>query len=99
MYTRIERRKTNPDTIQQVRERAEKEFFSPLQASDGFVGFYVVNDQEQGEHAVIMVWNTKEQGEAFLSTQSEWMKVPEEMGQMLISLNSGDTMVDLGPNR
>jgi heme-degrading monooxygenase HmoA len=97
MYTLLERRKTNPDTIEETAKRAAEEFFPALQASDGFVGFYVVNDEDQGEHVVIMVWNTKDQSDAFLSTQEEWLKVPDAMGQKLLHTNKGETMIDLQP--
>jgi heme-degrading monooxygenase HmoA len=98
MYTVVERRKTNPDTIQQTAERAGRELFPQMQASDGFVGFYVVNDEAQGEHVVIMVWQTKAQAEAFLAAEQDWMKVPGEMGQELLTTNTGDTIVDLSPS-
>jgi len=98
MYTRVERRKTNPDTIEDTAKRAAEEFFPALQASDGFVGFYVVNDDAQGEHVVIMVWNTKDQSESFLATQEAWLKVPGDMGQQLLNSNQGETMIDLGPS-
>jgi len=97
MYTLLERRKTNPGTIEDTAKRAAEEFFPALQASDGFVGFSVVNDEAQGEHVVIMVWNTKEQSEAFLSTQGEWLKVPDAMGQELLHANRGETLIDLQP--
>ena|SRR6185503_3124404 len=97
MYTLVERRKTNPDTIEETAKRAAEEFFPALQASDGFVGFYVVNDESQGEHVVIMVWNTKEQSETFLATKEAWLKVPGDMGQELLHTNKGETMIDLGP--
>jgi heme-degrading monooxygenase HmoA len=97
MYTVVERRKTNFDKIEETAKRAADEFFPALQASDGFVGFYVVNDEEQGEHVVIMVWNTKEQSEKFLATQDAWLKVPDSLGQKLLNMNKGDTLIDLGP--
>ncbi len=46
MYTTVERRKINHERLQETVQRAQREFFPRLQRARGFVGFHLVNDEE-----------------------------------------------------
>jgi quinol monooxygenase YgiN len=95
MYTIVNRRKFNPDTLQEAIERAKREFFPKLQAAPGFVGFYLVNDQENGINTAISVWQDKDHAEAFLPEVTAWTRVLTELGHVTETDNRGETVVSL----
>jgi heme-degrading monooxygenase HmoA len=95
MYSIVNRRKYNPDTLQETIERARREFFPKLQAAPGFVGFYLVNDQDNRINTAISVWQDKEHAEAFRPQVTAWTRVLEELGHITESDNRGETTLSL----
>ncbi len=99
MYTIVERRKVNPETIQETMQRGQSEFFPKLQAAPGFTGFYLVADEANGINTAIIVWESKAQADAFETANSGWMRTLEELGHALQSDNRGETVIQLEPQR
>ena len=99
MYTVVTRRSYDPARMQETRQRAEEEYFPKLQAAKGFVGFYLVNDQENQTNVAISVWDDKAQAEAFFSANSSWMRTLDSLGSTEQSQNRGETMVQLEPSK
>jgi hypothetical protein len=97
MYTLVERRTINAAAMEETVRRANEEFFPQLQASAGFVGFYLVNDDTEGVQTAILVWNTKAEGEGFLATQRDWWAALDSLGQRLLTANAGETVIELTP--
>jgi len=95
MYTIVERRTINPDSMQETMQRAEGEFFPKLRAAPGFTGFYLVNDQEHGINTAIIVWETKAHADAFDAGNSAWMQTLESLGHTLQSDNRGETVIQI----
>ncbi len=99
MYTIIQRRKFDPARQQETQERAEREFFPTLRQAPGFVGFYLVNDTEQGMSIGILVWQDKQSVDAFQAQAGAWMRTLDELGNKLESSNQGETVVEITPQR
>ena len=99
MYTVIQRRKLDPARQQETRERAQREFFPKLQQAPGFVGFYLVADEEQGITTAIAVWQDRQSAEAFQPQVDAWTQVLESMGAHRESINRGETVVEITPQR
>lgn len=99
MYTIIQRRRIGADLRQQVRERAEREFFPKVQQAPGLIGFYLVADDEQGVTVAIAVWQDKASAEAFQPQVEAWTQVLEGMGTSRESINRGETVVEITPQR
>ncbi len=99
MYTIIERRKVNPERLQETTQRAESDFFPKLRAADGFTGFYLVPDEAQGIYTAIVVWASKAQADAFEAESSAWQRTLEQHGHAHQSANRGETVVQLEPAR
>ena len=97
MYTMIERRTINRERIQETVQRAQGEFFPTLQRAPGFVGFYLVTDEEHGINTAIVVWENKAQAEAFNAVGAGWLQTLDELGHTLQSDNRGETMIQLEP--
>ncbi len=97
MYTIVERRTINPDSMQETMQRGESEFFPKLRAASGFTGFYLVNDQEHGINTAIIVWETKAHADAFDAGNSAWMQTLESLGHALQSDNRGETVMQIEP--
>ena len=95
MYTMITRRRMNPERRDETLERARSEFFPKLQSSPGFIGFYLVADQENGMNCAVIVWDSKEHADAFLPEGQAWQQKLDEMGHTLESQNRGETVVSL----
>jgi heme-degrading monooxygenase HmoA len=95
MYTIVNRRKMNPQRGLETLQRARAEFFPKLQSAPGFVGFYLVNDAENGINTSIIVWDSKEHAQAFQDQANPWIQALDEMGHELLSDNRGDTVVEL----
>jgi heme-degrading monooxygenase HmoA len=85
--------------MQETTERARREFFPKLQAAPGFVGFYLVNDQENGINTAIVVWEDEAHAEAFQEEAQSWARVLDEMGNVVESNNRGETVVSLEAQR
>jgi hypothetical protein len=57
VYTIVERRTINRERLQETVQLAQREFFPQLQRAPGFVGFYLVTDEERGINTAIVVWD------------------------------------------
>ncbi len=55
MYTIVERRTTNRESLQETGERAQSEFFPHLQQAPGFIGFYLVADEPNSINTAVIV--------------------------------------------
>lgn len=97
MYTIAERRLINRERLQETVKRAEVEFFPKLQRAPGFIGFYLVNDEENSINTAIIVWQDKAQCVAFNSVYDGWLRVLDELGHVLQSDNRGETVIELQP--
>ncbi len=95
MYTVVERRKFNRDRIQETAQRAQAEFFPKLQRAPGFVGFYLVTDEENGINTAIVVWEDQAHAETFSTEGKGWLKTLDELGHTLQSDNRGETVIHL----
>jgi heme-degrading monooxygenase HmoA len=99
MYTIVERRKVNPERLQETMQRAESEFFPKLRTAPGFTGFYVVADEAQGINVAIVVWESQAQADTFETENSAWLRTLEELGHALQTDNRGESVVQLEPAR
>ncbi len=99
MYTIVERRKANLERIQETMQRAQSEFFPELQRAPGFVGFYLVTDEENGINTAIVVWENKAQAEAFQTEGEGWLRTLDELGHTLQSDNRGETVIQIEPQK
>ncbi len=99
MYTIVQRRRIGADQRQQVRERAEREFFPMVRQAPGLIGFYLVADDEQGMTVAISVWRDQASAEAFQPQVEAWTQVLESMGARRESVNRGETVVEITPPR
>ncbi len=99
MYTIVERRKVNPETMQETIQRGQGEFFPHLQAAPGFTGFYLVADEANGINTAIIVWESKAQADAFDAANSSWMQKLEALGHPLQSDNRGETVIQIEPQK
>ncbi len=99
MYTLIERRTINRDRLQETFQRAQGEFFPTMQRAPGFVGFYLVSDEENGINTAISVWDSKAHAEAFSNeaTTVRWLRTLDELGHTHQTTNQGETVVDITP--
>lgn len=101
MYTMVERRTINRESIQTTVQRAQTEFFPHLQAAPGFIGFYLVTDEGNGINTAVIVWDDKAQCDAFDATTvaQGWLRTLDELGHALQSDNRGDTVIQLEPKK
>jgi hypothetical protein len=100
MYTTVERRKINRERLQETVQRAQVEFFPKLQRAAGFVGFYLVTDEDNNINTAIVVWDDKTQADAFYSQGGEsWLQTLEALGHTLQSDNRGETVIQLTPQK
>ena len=97
MYTMVERRTINAARLQETVQRAQSEFFPTLQAAPGFVGFYLVTDEANGINTAIIVWESKEQCEAFDTGAQGWTQTLEDLGHTLQTDNRGETTIQILP--
>jgi len=97
MYTVVERRAINRDRLQETFQRGQSEFFPKMLRAPGFVGFYLVADEENGINTAINVWESKAHAEAFIPEAAGWLQTLDEIGHKLQSTNQGETVVDLTP--
>lgn len=95
MFTIVNRRKINRDRQQETMQRAQSEFFPKLQSAAGLVGFYLVNDEENGVNTAIVVWEDRAHADAFRSEGEQWAQVLDEFGHTVVSDNWGETVVSL----
>jgi heme-degrading monooxygenase HmoA len=99
VYTSVERRKVNRERLQETVQRAQSEFFPKLQRAPGFIGFYLVADEENGINTAIVVWQDKVQADAFDTETRGWMQTLEELGHTLQTDNRGETVIQLEPQK
>ncbi len=99
MYTIINRRRIDPARQQETLARAQREFFPQLQQAPGFVGFYLVADEEQGVNVAVIVWRDKASADAFRPQNVAWGQVLESMGARQESTNRGETVVEITPQQ
>jgi heme-degrading monooxygenase HmoA len=97
VYTTINRRKSNRERLQETRERGEQEFFPKVQSAPGFIGFYLVTDEEEGIDTAISVWESKAHLEAFAPQAKSWGQALDELGHVRQTHNEGETVVRLEP--
>ena len=95
MYTITERRTVNLERLEETTERARREYFPKLESAPGFVGFYLVADDNSNVFTAINVWDSKAHAEAFDATMGSWLNVLEEYGHHQESANRGETVVEL----
>ncbi len=98
MYTLVERWK-GPSDMQETSRRAQTEFFPKLQAAPGFNSFYLVADEANGISTAIIVWESKQQAEAFTPVAEGWQQVLNQLGNTLQSDNRGETVIELQPKK
>lgn len=99
MYTIVERRKANRERMQETVQRAQTEFFPKLQEAPGFVSFYLVADEANAVNTAIIVWESKQQADAFDAVGKGWQQTLEQMGHALQSENRGETVIALEPTK
>lgn len=99
MYTMVERRKANRERMQETVQLAQTEFFPKIQAAPGFVGFYLVADEANGINTAVAVFESKAHFDEFDATAQGWWKTLDEMGHTQESLNRGETIVQLEPQK
>ncbi|HET8626791.1 MAG TPA: antibiotic biosynthesis monooxygenase [Thermomicrobiales bacterium] len=99
MYTIVQRRRIDPARQQETRERAQRDFFPQLQRAPGFVGFYLVADEEQGITTAITVWQDQASAAAFQPQVDAFTQVLKSMGARRESINRGETVVAITPQR
>ena len=99
MYTIVERRTTNRESLQETGERAQSEFFPHLQQAPGFIGFYLVADEANSINSAILVWESKAHWDAFEDVYSSWMQVLDQFGHTVQSDNRGETVITIEPQR
>ena len=95
MYTMIERRKMNREKAEETKQRGRSEFFPKLRSAPGFVGFYLVEDNENGINTAVIVWEDKAKAESFWPQAESWLKTLDELGHELQTDNRGETVVQL----
>ena len=99
MYTLVERRKINRERLQETMQRAQAEFFPKLQRAPGFVGFYLVADEEEGINTAIVVWEDKARADSFNTLAGGWLHTLDELGHALQSSNRGETVIQVQPQK
>ncbi len=100
MYTIVERRTTNRESLQETGERAQSEFFPHLQQAPGFIGFYLVADEANSINTAVIVWESKAHADAFEeAVYSNWVQTLEQLGHTLQSDNRGETVITIEPQR
>ena len=99
MYTIVNRRKINRDRMQETIQRGQSEFFPKLRQAPGFVGFYLVNDQNEGINTAIIVFEDKASADAFQGEGASWARVLDEMGHKVESDNRGETLLSIEPQK
>jgi hypothetical protein len=95
MYTSIDRRQVDLSRLDETTKRAQTEFFPAVQAAAGFIGFYLVADEDL--FTGIFVWEDKAHADAFDPTMRAWEAVLEEMGHHVVTQNRGETVIALEP--
>ena len=99
MYTEVERRKVNPERLQETVERAQREYFPKLQQAPGFVGFYLVADEANDINTAVYVRESKAHADAFEEGYSGWLQVLDQNGHVVQSDNRGETVITIEPQR
>ena len=99
MYTIVIRRRVNSDRQQETLERARNEFFPKVQSAPGFIGFYLVRDEGEGVNCAVSVWQDKASADAFWPEAQKWQNTLDQMGNTLESMNRGETLVSVEPQR
>lgn len=100
MYTVIDRRKNVPERMREIAERAQTEFFPPLQAAPGFTGFYLVNDESDATTTAILVFESKAQFDDFEAKVGKaWLQTLDGYGHTSTGSNRGETIVSLEPRK
>jgi len=99
MYTMIERRKANQARAQETGQQAQRDFLPKLQQASGFVGFYLVEDKEDGVNTAIIVWESKAQADAFQPEADSWTRTLDAHGHRLETSNRGETIIQVTPQQ
>ena len=99
VYTTVERRKVNRERLQETIQRAQGEFFPKLQRAPGFVGFYLVSDEDNDINTAIIVWEDRARAEAFEAQSKGWLQTLDELGHTLQTDNRGETTIQLDPEK
>jgi hypothetical protein len=99
MYTLIERRKINFETLEETVRRAQTETFPQMQSAEGFVGFSLVTDEAEGINTAVIVFDSRDHCEAFLAASTDWWKALDDLGHELQTANAGPTVIELGPTK
>ncbi len=98
MYATIEHRKVNLDRVQETVQQGASDFFPKLEHAPGFLGFYVVA-QENGSNAAIALWENRAQAEDFRAEAASWLQTLEEHGHRLESDHGGEVIAHITPPR
>lgn len=99
MYTTITRRKVTQPSTPETRARAQREYFPKMQQAPGFIGFYLVADEENGINTAITVWESKAHADAFRGEAEAWSRTLESMGSQAETMNRGETVVEIMPQQ
>jgi len=97
MYTMVERRRINLETLNDTVERAQSEAFPQMQAAAGFIGFYLVTDEKANINTAIIVWDSKEHSDKYIAASKDWWKALDDLGHKLETCNEGETTIGLQP--
>ncbi len=95
MYTMIDRRHHNESRTQETGQALQNDYMPKLQNAPGFVGFYLVEDKEQGVMTAVIVWESKTHADAFRHEGESWQRTLEEHGHTQQSFNEGETVVQV----
>lgn len=94
MYAICTRRKRS-DNPQQLRERAEKEFFPKLRQAPGFVSLTLI-DGDDGESITVLLWQRREDAAAFQPEIQRWAQILDQPSP-LISRGQGEVAMHVTP--
>lgn len=99
MYTIIDRRKVNRARVDETAQAAQSGPTAGLSAASGFVGFYLVEDTEEGVNTQIIVWESKAHADAFQHGMDSWNRTLDAHGHRLESANRGETVIHVEPQK
>ncbi len=91
MYAIVTRRKMNQARIEETRERAASEFWPKLKQAPGFVSFSLIQG-EDGVTTAVIVWESKDQADAFQGEAQSWARTLDEFGHQLEIQGGGEVV-------
>ena len=91
MYAVVTRRTMNASRQQETMERAQSEFFPKLKQAPGFKSLTLIQG-EDGIVTVVVLFESKEQADAFRGVAVDWQRTLDELGHRLESQNAGEVV-------